>query len=283
MDNFNSFKPPVDASNGEPILPTEPENSSATEHDDSPIPEPEEKLDADETISEKVGATSDENGYGTDPMGRSKERNNLGTADYNKQVGQRVSEVYAAAEKDLEAEEKAAFPGWYDDESSTPQAETDPTPPEGSPAQSKDSPALSETTTTPSETILKAETVRVLEGAIHAKKIADEKFYSVLENLASNLTKANESTTSESQPTVENSASTTPTLDTVETPTESINAAPATASTEVRNETIAAPSASSENVGTTVPEKPATAKTLYTGKGGLMYDNRQDAIDSFKD
>jgi len=307
--DFNSFNSPANTNNGEPVPPSA---------------EPEEKLDADETISEKVGATSDENGYGTDSMGYSRERNDLDAADYNKQVGQRVSEVYAAAEKDLEAEEKDAFPGWYDDATSTAQTETDPTPPEGNPAQSKNSPVLSENNSTSSETILRAEAVRVLEDAISAKKAADERFYNTLIDIAARPTETSVSTEQkpveaapEPQPTSSNPAAPASTPETPAATTEAampksssestVNAAVSdmTSNKNTTTEAAATDMASDENTtvetgpkplasteANTPPETPISSTKVRTetpssqtflGKNGVVYSNREDAIDSFKD
>lgn len=274
MDSFNSFKPPVDASNGEPILPPEPENSSILEHDDSPVPEPEEKLDADETISEKVGPTSDENGYGTDPRGYSRERGDLDAADYNKQVGQRVNDVYAAAEKAQEAEEKAAFPGWYDDEPSTPQAETDPTdptPPEGSPVLPETSPDT--------------DTIKALREVISAKKEADDRFYDILINMAAKpdtATTALDSQAVNTPPTVQDApleAATDTAGNTIADETSDTESEPKTlSSTEVRNDMPPVTPVSNDTPRT---EKPT--QQTFLGKNGVIYSSREDAINSFKD
>lgn len=258
MDNFNSFKPPVDASNGEPILPTEPENSSATEHDDSPIPEPEEILEQNEFVSEKIGPTSDENGYGTDARGHDiNSSDDLGPSYFEQYNEQRTDAAEKEHEKEILKEEKEAFPDWYGEEASS--RET-----------ANSIPSI--------EKGLDPKMVEALQNAISQKKESDENFYNALEDIANKLIEASKSNTSVKPEAylgkdglIYNNHQ-----DATETPIES-------ESTKVRDETTAAPSASGENVGAKVPEKPATAKTLYTGKDGIAYTNRQDAIDSFKD
>lgn len=65
--------------------------------------------------TKEFGPTSDYNGYGTDEKGYDIERNDLGPDYYNKQAHMGAEALYAAAEKEQEDEEKAAFPDWYGD------------------------------------------------------------------------------------------------------------------------------------------------------------------------
>lgn len=266
--NFNTFSSPANTNNGEPVLPAESEP----------------KLQADEAISEQVGPTSDENGYGTDSRGFSRERGDLGAADYNEQVGRRVSDLYAAAEKAQEAEEKAAFPGWYDDEPSTPQSETDPTdptPPEGSPAILETAPDI--------------DTVKALQEVISAKKEADDRFYDAIINMAARSATANTPTTQNQAepatptPAPEAQATNTPpaTLDTSqEAPastatneTSSTESEPRTlSSTEVRNDMPPVTS-----MANTAPRAEKPTQQSFLGKNGVIYSTREDAINSFKD
>ena len=256
--NFNTFSSPANTNNDEPVLPAESEP----------------KLQADETISEQAGPTSDENGYGTDPRGYSRERGDLDAADYNKQVGQRVNDVYAAAEKAQEAEEKAAFPGWYDDEPSTPQAETDPTdptPPESSPALPETSPDT--------------DTIKALREVISAKKEADDRFYDILINMATKpdtATTALESQAVNTPPTAQDA----PLEATVDTAGNTIAGAASDtkpevktlSSTEVRNDM---PPVTPVSNNTPRTEKPT--QQTFLGKNGVIYSSREDAINSFKD
>lgn len=257
--NFNTFSSPANTNNDEPVLPAESEP----------------KLQADETISEQVGPTSDENGYGTDPRGYSRERGDLDAADYNKQVGQRVNDVYAAAEKAQEAEEKAAFPGWYDDEPSTPQAETDltdPTPPEGSPAPLETNPDTDD--------ILKT-----LQEVISAKKEADDRFYDILINMAAKpdtATTALDSQAVNTPPTAQDAplkAAVDTAGNTTTNEASNTESEPKTlSSTEVRNDM---PPVTPVSNNTPRTEKPT--QQTFLGKNGVIYSSREDAINSFKD
>ena len=259
--NFNTFSSPANANNGEPVLPAESEP----------------KLQADEVISEQVGPTSDENGYGTDPRGYSRERGDLDAADYNKQVGQRVSDLYAAAEKAQEAEEKTAFPGWYNDESPASQTETDPTdptPPESSPAILETSPDT--------------DTVKALREVISAKKAADDKFYNAIISMATKPAAANtpivqptpapEAPATNTSPTTLNTSQEAP-VNTTTNETSSIESEPRTVTnTEVENDM---PPVTPMANATPRTEKPV--QQSFLGKNGVIYSTREDAINSFKD
>lgn len=101
MEKYNFS--PVDISDGTPIIP------------------PSEELKTDETVSEKVGPTSDEHGYGTSETGDIS-RNDLDQSHYNAQMGNRVNDLYAQEEADLE-KENAAFEEEWDKESEAKLAE----------------------------------------------------------------------------------------------------------------------------------------------------------------
>ncbi|MBR2994061.1 hypothetical protein IKF43_01535 [Candidatus Saccharibacteria bacterium] len=103
MENYNFS--PVDINDGTPIIPSTDLEEAKT----------------DETISEEVGPTSDEHGYGTSETGDIS-RNDLDQSYYNAQIGNRVNDLYAQEEAELE-KENAAFEEEWDKESEAKLAE----------------------------------------------------------------------------------------------------------------------------------------------------------------
>lgn len=97
MENNNSFTPPVNASDGAPILPPT-ENMETSEQS--------------EVVSEQFGHTSDEHGYGTNEQGVDNMRNDLGSDYYNAQMGKRVNDLYNQEEANIAAENQAFENAW---------------------------------------------------------------------------------------------------------------------------------------------------------------------------
>lgn len=252
MDNFNSFKPPVDASNGEPILPTEPENSSATEHNDSPIPEPEEILEQNEFVSEKIGPTSNENGYGADSHGRNLERNDLDSSYYDKQANRHIDNTYATAESEIAAENQA-----FEDEWNAEYAEK-----ERNDKIHLAIVALRDTIKDADARLDELE-ARIREESERAERILAEREKSK-DASGENAPDAPTNTTALSATEARNDFST--------AGSQPID------STEAQN--INKSSAVAPNTDTSIPPQ---GTTYHQGKDGLVYSDRQQAIDSFKD
>ncbi|MEE0887611.1 MAG: hypothetical protein U0L97_00165, partial [Candidatus Saccharimonadaceae bacterium] len=167
------------------------------------------------------------------------------------------------------------FPGWYDDEPSTPQAETDPTdptPPEGSPAPLETNPDADD--------ILKT-----LQEVISAKKEADDRFYDILINMAAKpdtATTALDSQAVNTPPTAQDApleVATDTAGNTTTNEASNTESEPKTlSSTEVRNDMPPVTPVSNDTPRT---EKPT--QQTFLGKNGVIYSSREDAINSFKD
>ena len=236
MDNFNSFKPPVDASNGEPIFSTE-----ATE----------EKTEQTEVTSEKFGPTSDENGYGTDSHGSSLTRDDADSSHYDKQVDQRVNEVYSAAEAEIQAENQT-----FEDEWNAEYAEK-----ERNDKIHLAIVALRDTIKDANARIDEIETM-IKEESEHAERILAER-------------KASQATPEENTP---NASADAATLSAAEASSD-FTTAGSQPINSTESQDINASSAVAPNTDTSIPPQ---GTPLYQGKDDLVYSDRQQAIDSFK-
>ena len=237
-DSYNSFSSPVDSANGEPILPS-------TEY--------EERLDQDEVISEKIGPTSDETGYGPDTKGRSRGYDDLGAADHNMQTGQRVNALYRAEEEKLQSENQK-----FEDEWNAEYEEND--------RENKIHLALVGARNAINEANAHLDMMEAIikEGQERAERVLSEN----------------------------KSATTTHTKNTPNEPTNTVPLSDAEASSnfttagsqpidsakEVRDINKSDAPAPESDMNT--PQQDAT---LYRGKNGTVYSDPQQAIDSFKD
>lgn len=259
MDNHNTFNPPVDAGAGappagpvEPVEPTEPVTPE----------EPEEKLD--DVAPAEFGATSDYNGYGTDEKGYDIEKNDLGPDYYNAQAHRGAEALYAAAEAEEIAKEEADEAAW---------------------------------------------------NAEDKKKERNDKIRLAVASLRDTIKEANDrldaidAIIKEGQKRAEsmgikeiNNEDTTPTVNAVDTPSININGAEdmtvgatTMSATEARTDfSTANPQPITNEEAKDINKSPATAPSTdakippqddlrYMGKDGLVYSDRQQAVDSFRD